>query len=60
MYSRLYNFLTIHNCIYDLRFGFRKNHSVNHALTSLTEGVLSMITVLQVVYSSTCRRHLIQ
>ena len=39
MYSRLYNFLTIHNCIYDLQFGFRKNHSVNHALTSLTEDI---------------------
>ena len=43
MYSRLYNFLTIHNCIYDLQFGFRKNHSVNHALTSLTEDIRSAL-----------------
>ena len=36
MYTRLYNFLSIHNCIYDLQFGFRNKHSPNHALLSLT------------------------
>ena len=37
MYTRLYKFLTIHNSIYELQFGFRANHSTNHALISLTE-----------------------
>ena len=37
MYTRLYNFLDIHNCIYNLRFGFREKHSTNHALFSITE-----------------------
>ena len=32
MFSRLYNFLSVHDCIYNLQFGFRKNHSKNHAL----------------------------
>ena len=37
VYSRLYSFLNLHNCIYDLQFGFRANHSTNNALFSLTE-----------------------
>ena len=36
-YSRLYSFLNLYNCIYELQFGFRANHSTNHALFSLTE-----------------------
>ena len=37
VYGRLYSFLNIHNCIYELQFGFRSGHSTNHALISLTE-----------------------
>ena len=37
VYSRLYSFLSLHNCIYELQFGFRAKHSTNHALFSLTE-----------------------
>ena len=37
MFSRLYNFLSMHNCIYNLQFGFRRNHSTSHALVSLTK-----------------------
>ena len=39
VYSRLYSFLTLHNCIYELQFGFRSKHSTNHALLSITEKV---------------------
>ena len=39
VYKRLYSFLNIHNCIYELQFGFRAGHSTNHALISLTEKV---------------------
>ena len=39
VYSRLYSFLNLHNCIYELQFGFRAKHSTNHALFSLTEMV---------------------
>ena len=39
VYSRLYKFLEIHNCIYELQFGFRAKHSTQHALASLTESV---------------------
>ncbi len=37
VYSRVYSFLNLHNCIYELQFGFRAKHSTNHALLSLTE-----------------------
>ena len=37
VYSRLYSFLNLHNCIYDLQFGFHAKHSTNHALFSITE-----------------------
>ena len=39
MYSRLYAFLNIHNCIYNLQFGFREKHSTTHALFSITETI---------------------
>ena len=39
VYSRLYSFLELHNCIYELQFGFRARHSTQHALASLTEMV---------------------
>ena len=39
VYSRLYSFLELHKCIYDLQFGFRAKHSTQHALASLTEMV---------------------
>ena len=39
MYLRVYHFLTKHNCIYELQFGFRKNHSSNHALLNLTKDI---------------------
>ena len=39
VYSRIYSFLNIHNCIYELQFGFRTQHSTTHALISLTEKI---------------------
>ncbi len=39
MYKRLNNFLEENKILYDLKFGFRANHSVNHALISLTESI---------------------
>ena len=37
MYSRLHSFLTKYNALFKRQFGFRKNHSTNHALVSLVE-----------------------
>ena len=39
MYRRLYRFLEIHKVLYSLKFGFQENHSIDHALVSLTEAV---------------------
>ena len=39
MYRRLYKFLEVHNVLYSLQFGFQENHSIDHALVSLTEAV---------------------
>ena len=39
MYKRLYSFLEVHNILYSLQFYFQENHSVDHALVSLTESV---------------------
>ena len=43
MHKRLYDFLEINNVIDPLQFGFRKKHSMAHALTSLTEKVKQTI-----------------
>ena len=37
MYRRLYRFLEIHEVLYSVQFGLQENHSVDHALVSLTE-----------------------
>ena len=39
MYRQLYKFLEVHNVLYSLQFGFQENHSIDHALVSLTEAV---------------------
>ena len=41
MYNRLENFLSEHDIIYDLQFGFRKKYSTNHALLSIVEKIRS-------------------
>ena len=35
----MYKFLDVNNCIYNLQFGFREKHSINHALFSITEKI---------------------
>ena len=39
MYIHLYKFLENHEILYTLQFGFCANHSINHALVSLTEAI---------------------
>ena len=43
MFNRLYAFLENHKCIYNLQFGFRKNHSTNHAILSIIEKIQDAI-----------------
>ena len=39
MLNWAYKFLETHKCIYKLQFGFRSKHSINHALTEITETI---------------------
>ena len=39
IFNRVYNFLEEHEILYKYQFGFRKAHSTNHALISITEQV---------------------
>ena len=41
MHNRIENFLTDHDAIYELQFGFRKKFSTNHALLSIVELIRS-------------------
>ena len=43
MFNRLYAFLKNYKCIYNLQFGFRKNHSTNHAILSIIEKIQDAI-----------------
>ena len=43
MFKRLYNYLDSTNIFYPLQFGFRQNHSTNHALISMTESIRNTI-----------------
>ena len=43
MFRRLYAFLEQYKCIYDLQFGFRENHSTNHAIISIIQKIQDAI-----------------
>ena len=43
IHERLYSFLEQFNCIYELQYGFRKQHSTNHCLFDLTESIRKAI-----------------
>ena len=43
LYIRIYSYLTKNNMIYNKQFGFRSNHSTNHALISITERIKSLV-----------------
>ena len=43
LYVRIYSYLEKNNLIYSKQFGFRGNHSTNHALISLTEHIRNLI-----------------
>ena len=42
-HKRLYSFLKDHKIIYPLQFGFQENHSIDHALISMTEEIRSTL-----------------
>ena len=39
----MYEFLELNKLIYNRQFGFRANHSPNHALISMTESIKSFL-----------------
>ena len=39
VFSRLHGFLELHNCLYSFQYGFRENHSTNHALIDISENI---------------------
>ena len=43
VHKRLYAFVTSNNIIHPLQFGFQENHSVHHALISITEAIRSTL-----------------
>ena len=43
IYSRVYAYLVKYDLIYSRQFGFRSNHSCNHAIISLTEYVKKLL-----------------
>ena len=45
VHKRLYSFLNKYNCIYELQFGFRAQHSTNHALLSLTKNIREALDI---------------
>ena len=43
MHKRLYNFLEVNDILHPLQFGFRKKHSTQHTLISMTETIKKLI-----------------
>ena len=41
--NRLYSFPKQNNCLFNYQFGFRNNHSTNHALISIAEKIQKVI-----------------
>ena len=49
IYTRVYSYLVKFDLIYAKQFGFRNNHSCNHAIISLTEHIKKLLDEGQVV-----------
>ena len=49
IYSRTYTFLNVNKLINTNQFGFRSNHSTNHALVNITERIKSLVDTGQYV-----------
>ena len=49
IYKRIFHYLTENNMIYKRQFGFRENHSTNHALISITETIKASIDTGNIV-----------
>ena len=43
MFKQLYSFLEVNKSIYELQFGFRENHSTNHAIISIMQKIQEAI-----------------
>ena len=43
IYTRVYSYLTKKDLIYSKQFGFRSNHSTNHAIISITEHIRGLL-----------------
>ena len=43
IYMRIYSYLTKKDLIYSKQFGFRSNHSTNHAIISITEHIRNLL-----------------
>ena len=43
IYTRVYSYLTKKDLIYSKQFGFRSNHSTNHAIISITEHIRNLL-----------------
>ena len=43
LHNHLYSFLEQNKCLFNYQFGFRNNHSTNHALISITKKVPKVI-----------------
>ena len=39
IFKRLYSFVVCNKVLYPLQFGFQENHSIDHALISMTETI---------------------
>ena len=44
VHDRLYRILQQNNAFYNYQFGFRNNHSTNHALIAITEQIRNVFT----------------
>ena len=52
MYNHLLDVITKHNILHKYQFGFRKQHSTNHAVISLVEKLLSIYCLRSKKYSN--------
>ena len=43
MHKRLYNFLEVNDVLHPLQFGFRRKHSTQHTLLTITEKIRKTI-----------------
>ena len=58
IFNQLYEYFDCHKYFYPSQYGFRKNHSTEHAALELIDKIITDMVIYQLISISICQKHL--